>query len=230
LNDLSLPRRFLKVSRNFGLAVAVKVTYSKIRGVLFPALALPDGRVYDRRPRQVSFLIDTAEHDAATVNAVVDVIGAHDGGTWEICICERPALPPEMARLLERLRGTQPWIRIVRADATIDGTTAARWIVEQATGQFIALVAPRYALSAEAIRGLLDQMHRDPELDAAALIGTHDEPEKSSLPAAGVDCRLVMQRKSGYLASQPERWPLTAPALVRQLHEAKVRTAYVRAG
>ena len=114
MNDLSLPRRFLKVSRNFGLAVAVKVTYSKIRGVLYPALALPDGRVYDHPPRQVSFLIDTAEHDAATVNAVVDVIGAHDAGTWEICICERPAVAPEMARLLERLRGTQPWIRIVQ--------------------------------------------------------------------------------------------------------------------
>jgi hypothetical protein len=222
-----VPRRFLKVSRNFGLAIAIKVTYSKIRGMLNPAVALPDGRVYDDRPRQVSFLIDTAEHDVATLNAVVEAVGAHDDGSWEICICERPATPPGISRVLERLRGTQPWIRIVRVDVAVDSTTAARWIVEQATGQFIALVAPRYVADAEAIQRLLDRMHDDPEIDAA-LIGTHDGPETSLLPAA--NCHLAMQRKSGYLMSQPGRWPLTAPALARQLHETKVRTAYIRAG
>ncbi len=225
MNDLSLARRFLKVTRNFGLAIAVKVTYSKVRGMLYPPLALPDGRVYNHRPRHVSFLIDAAEHDAATVKALVEIVGAHDGGSSEICLCERPPLQPDMARLLDRLRGTQPWLRIVTVDAAVDGTTAAQWIVEQATGQFIALVAPRYVPDAKAIRKLLDRMQRDPPIDAAALLG---EPEEPPLPGAGADCRLAMQRKSGYLASQSGRWPLTAPALARQLHEANTQAVYIR--
>lgn len=225
LNDLSLPRRFLKVSRNFGLAIAIKVTYSKVRGMLYPALALPDGRLYNHRPRHVSFLIDAVEHDAATVNAVVEIIAAQDRGSWEICICERPSLQPDMARLLERLRGTQPWLRIVRADATVDSTTATRWLVEQATGHIIALVTPHYVPDADAVQRLLDRIQRDSEIDAATLVGMHNGPGDPP-PAA---CLLAMQRKSGYLASRPERWPLTAPALAQQLHEAKVRTADIRA-
>lgn len=229
MNDLSLPHRFLKVSRNFGLAVAVRVTYSKVRGLLYPPLALPDGRDYEHRPRQASFLIDGAEHSAATVSAVVEIISAHDG-SWEICICERRPLQPDMTRLLDRLRGTRPWLRIVRADAAADRTTAARWTVEQATGQLIALVAPCYVPDAEAIQRLLDRMQRDAEIDAAALLGTHDRPDESSVPAAGAGCRLAMQRKAAYLASQSELWPLTAPALVRQLQESKARTAYMAGG
>jgi hypothetical protein len=229
LNDLSLPSRFLKVTRNFGLAIAVKVTYSKIRGMLRPALALPDGRIYADNRRQVSLLIDAAEHDADTLNSTVEAVAANHRDGWEICICERPPVEPQVARLLERLRGTQPWIRIVTAGSAVDGATSARWIVEQATGQFIALVAPRCVADAEEIRRLLDRMHRDPKTDAAAFVGIQSAPEQPSLPAVGVSCRLAVQRKAGYLASQPERWPLTAPALARQLQEAKVRTAYIRA-
>lgn len=226
MSELSLPRRFLKVTRNFGLAVAVKVTYSKIRGMVYPPLALPDGRVYDAPPRQVTFLIDAAQHDATAVTAMVDAVAAHGGGDWEICICERPPLPSEMVNLLARLRGTQPWLRIVRADAVVDAATAARWAVEQATGQLVAVVAAHFVIDSAAIQSLLHRLQQEPEIEAAALVGANSGPER---PPSPDDCSFMMQRKSGYLACQPEQWPLTAPALARQLHEAKVRTAYVPA-
>jgi hypothetical protein len=228
LQDLSLPRRFLKVYRNFGLAIALKVTYSKVRGLLYPAMALPAGRVYDERPRQASFLIDTGEHDAATLDALVKTLEGSGAEGWEICIGERAPTEPGTARLLESLRGTHPRIRIVRVDATVDGTTASRWIVEQATGEFIALVAPGRAPDSKTIKSLLDRLHRDPEIDAAALIRMRSGTSESSLPAT--DCHLAIQRKTGYLANQPEAFPLTAPALVRRLREAKAPTAYIDAG
>ena len=76
-----------------------------------------------------------------------------------------------MASALARLRGTQPWIRIVTADESIDDATAARWTVEQATGQFVALVGPGYAPEADAIARLLVRLHNDPGIDAAVLVG-----------------------------------------------------------
>lgn len=219
MNDLSLPRRFLKVSRNFGVAIAVKVTYSKIRGMLFPALALPDGRVYRDAPRQASFLVDAAQHDAVALKALVEIISANEGGRWEICICERLPMPSAMGPLLERLRGTQPWIRIVRTDPALDGTAAAQQVVEQATGQYIVLLAPHHVPGTEAIRSLIDRMDSDPEIDAAAVIGP-DEAE----------FHLAAHRKSAYLACHSDQWPLTAPALAKRLREGIVRTAYLRAG
>ena len=79
-----------------------------------------------------------------------------------------------MARTLARIRGTQPWIRIVTTDKSVDDATAARWTVEQATGQFVALVAPGYTPDAGAITRLLARLHNDSGIDAAVLIGTEE--------------------------------------------------------
>jgi hypothetical protein len=170
----------------------------------------------------VSVLLSSAEQCAATFDAVVDAIAGRTGLDWELCICERFPVEPEMARAIMRLRGTQPWIRIVTANESVDDATAARWTVEQATGQFVALVAPGYAPEVDAIAKLVSRLHNDPRMDAAVLVGTHggsDGPQ-SSLPWA--NCRLLLQRKSRYLAALSGRWLLTAPALAKHLEEAGV--------
>lgn len=229
MNDRSPLSRFVKVSRDFGLVVAMRVAYSKVRGRLCPALALPDPPVYNAMHREVSVLLCTAEQRAATLDAVVDGLAGRGGLDWEVCICERSPVEPEMARALARFRGTQPWIRIVTTDESVDDATAARWTVEQATGQFVALVAPGYTPEANAIARLLARLYYDPGIDAAGLVatdsGSYGPP--SSVPWA--DCSLLLQRKTGYLAALPGRWPLTAPALAKNLDEVGVPTAYMAA-
>jgi hypothetical protein len=227
LNDRSPLRRFVTVSRNFGVLVAVRVASSKVRGRLRPALALPDAPVHNARQREVSFLLSTAEQGAATLEAIVDVLAGQGGLDWEICICERSPVEPEMACALARFRGTQPWIRIVTTDESIDDATAARWTVEQATGQFVAFVASGYMPEADTVARLLAKLHNDSGVDAAVLIGTDSGPDgpPSSVPRG--DCRLLLRRKSGYLAALSGRWLLTAPALAKDLDEAGVPTAYM---
>lgn len=217
-------RRFVTVTRDYGLAVALRVAYSKVRGRLCPALALPGAPIYNTRRREVSVLLGTAGQGPATLDAVVEVLAGRGGSDWEVCICERSPVAPDTARTLARIRGTQPWIRIVTSDKSIDDVTAARWTVEQATGQFVALVAPGYLLDTGAITRLLAQLHNGTGVDAAVLIGTERAP---SSPTQWAGCRLVLQRKSGYLAALPERWPLTAPALAKYLDEAGVPTVYI---
>jgi len=229
LNDRSPLRRFVTVSRDFGFVVAMRVVYSKVRGKLWPALALPDAPVYNAKHREVSVLFGTVGQDAATLNAVIQVLAARCGLDWEVCICERSPVEPQMARALARFRGTQPWIRIVTTDQSVNDATAARWTVEQATGQFVALVAPGYTPDADAIGRLLSRLHNDSGIDAAVLIGTDSSSgcPPSRIPWA--DCRLLLQRKSGYLAALPGRGVLTAPALAKDLNAAGVPTAYMTA-
>jgi hypothetical protein len=229
LNDRSPLRRFVAVYRNFGFVILMRVTYSKVRGLLWPALALPDAPVYNATHREVSVLLSTAEQDAATLDAVIEVLARQGGLGLEVCICERSPVGPEMARALARLRGMQPWIRIVTTDESVDDATAARWTVEQATGQFIALVAAGYTLEANAITGLLAMLHNDYGIDAAVLVGVDSGSDSPQSRVPWAHCRLLLQRKSGYLAALPGRWLLAASALAKDLDEAGVPTAYVAA-
>lgn len=196
----SLASRFVKVARHFGIAIAVKVTVSKIRGLLFPALALPDGFPYVDAPRQLSFLVDASQHEAATLEALVDLIAAGKAGSWEICVLARPSLRPGMGPLLRRLRGTRPWIRIVETDASVDARTAAQYVVEQATGEFVGLFHPLYVADGS-LQSLVDRLQQVPASDAAAFYETD-----------GHACAVALHRKRSYLASQFDQWPLTAPA------------------
>ena len=227
MNGRSPLHRFVTVSRGFGFVIAMRVAFSKVRGRLCPALALPDAPVHNARRREVSVLLCTVEHGAATLDAVFEGLAGRGGLDWEVCICERSPVEPEMARALVRVRGTQPWIRIVTTDESVDDATAARWTVEQATGQFVALVAPGYTPEADAIARLLARLHNDSGTDAAVLVGTDSGSDSPPSSVPWADCRLLLQRKSGYLAALPGRWPLTAPALAQDLDEAGVPTAYL---
>ena len=125
------------------------------------------------------------------------------------------------------LRGTQPWIRIVTADKSVDDATAARWTVEQSTGQFVALVATGYTPEADAIARLLAWLHNDPGIDAAVLVGTDEDFGCHPSRVESAHCRLLLLRKSGYLKALPGRWPLTAHALATVLNESGVPTPYM---
>ena len=229
MNDRSPLRRFFTVSRDFGFFIAMRVAYSKVRGRLWPALALPDVPAYNAGHRAVSVLLSTAGQAAATVDAVVEALAQRGLLDWEVCICERSPVEPEIAGALARVRGTQPWIRIVTAGEFIDDATAARWTVEQATGQFVALVAPGYTPKADAINRLLARLQNDSGIDAAVLVGTDRDLGGPSSLDASADCRLLLQRKSGYLAALGGRWHLAASVLAKELDEARVPTAYMAA-
>lgn len=222
-------RRFVTVVRDFGFVVAMRVAYSSLRGRLYPSLALQAAPLYDAPHREVSILLSTAEHGDATMNAVVEILAGRGRSDWEVCIGERAPVAPEMARALARFRGTQPWIRIVTTDRTVDDAVAARWTVEQATGQFVALVAPGYTPESDAIGRLLARLHDVPGIDAAVLCGTENGSGGSLSRVPLADCRLVLQRKAGYLAALPRRWSLSLLALVQDLELAGVPIAYIAA-
>jgi hypothetical protein len=177
----------------------------------------------------VSILVSTAEQNAVILQGLIGILAERDKLDWEICICDRSPEEPTMAHAVERLRGTQPWIRIVSTDDPVDDATAVRWTVEQATGEFVALLAPGYAPESGAISRLLARLQSDPGMDAAVLVGTETPPGSSASSAPWVSCRLLLQRKSRYLAAAGGCWVLTAPVVAKDLAEAGAPTAYIRA-
>jgi hypothetical protein len=225
LIDLSPFRLFAKVLRNFGFATAVRVAYFRVRGALFPALALPDPSVLYTRQREVSILLSAGAHRPVTLNGVVDLLADRDRLDWEVCVCARFPLEPESARALSRHRGGQPWIRIIEADEAVDDATAAQWTIEQATGRYVALLGPEYAPKLDEFVRLLSLLRNQSELDAAALVSSTSSGDASSTRSA--DCILLLQRKSSYLAAVQGRWPLTAPGAAGHLEEAGVPAGYV---
>ena len=232
MNKGSLLRRFIRVTRSFGIGVALRVTYSKVRGVLFPALALPDALDYDNPRRQLSILIATADHEAETIEAIAATLAERGGSDWEMCVCARSPMGTQMERALVRLREAKAHIHIVSADRLVDETMAARWTVEQCTGEFVALVAPHSVFDADAASRLIARLGDNPELKAAALDGTNgDAPAGDRLSRQTGECRLILQRKSEYLGiGSSARWPLAARDLAQALTKAGARVETIAVG
>ncbi len=231
MNKPSPLSRFIVASRDFGLGVAFRVAYSKVRGGVFPSLALPEPPSYDGPRRELSVLIDAGGEEVATLEAIVAAVGERHRSRWEVCVCAQPPVRPEMQEALSRLRGTRPWLRIVPADGALDAATARRWTVEQATGEFIALVAPGFGVDAEGTAKLLARLRDKPEIDAAVLIETNGGSDGApARPLQSDGCRMVLQRKSGYLTAASELWPLAAPALAKLLDQSGARIGATDAG
>jgi cellulose synthase/poly-beta-1,6-N-acetylglucosamine synthase-like glycosyltransferase len=104
----------------------------------------------------------------------------------------------------------------VSADGSVDDVTAAQWTVEQSTGEFVALVASGYIVNADAIGRLLRRLRSEPRMEAAILVEpVNDLGDLGAQPHS--DCRLLIQKKSRYLATSSGRWPLTVPAVAKTL-------------
>jgi hypothetical protein len=212
----------IRVYRNFGLATAIRVIYFRVRAMLFPTLALPDPSVPLTTPHEVSILLNSAEHDAALLDAVVDLLVGREKADWEICICARSSSQSDM-QALDRYHGNQPWIRVVITDAVIDDETAARWTIEQSTGVYVALVAPGYSPQFDAITRCVNLLYNRLDLDAVALVKTEAETEGHQVGR----CSLVLQRKSKFLEAFQGQWTIGAPAVVDALRKISAPIAYI---
>lgn len=211
MKERSPLRRFFTIARRFGAAVALVVAYEKVRGVLWPELALPDKASYDARRRELTIFLRGSDITPETLDVVVRAVIQKEGA-WEICICEHPPMAGEILRDVQRLRGSKPWIRVVAADGVVKETIATRWTAEQATGKFAMFVAPGVGPSLATITGLLACLRAAPKNDSAAAV-------ISSL--SGLACvQALVVRKSTYLSLMQGCWDISAPAVAEVLQAA----------
>jgi hypothetical protein len=209
--------RFVAVSRKFGLTVALRVAYSKVRGALLPSLRLPEAS-WTAQNRQLSVLLEATDHGLDSLHRLGDMIVTQNNLDWELCICERPAATSEMIAGLKRLRGAHPCIRIVTANNHVTDDIAARWTVEQATGQFLALIATNYVPDPRSICRLLLRLQQNSEITAVAIIDWDRADRARSI--AWEHCLMLVQRKSSYLFRGD--WQLSVTRAAKALSDRRV--------
>ena len=142
--------------RHYGGGVALRVSFAKIGARFTPVSALPGADTHRGQVRALSLLLQIAEHEAAAVQAAVDIVRDREAADWEVCIGARAPLAPEMASLIARMRGV-PGVRIVTASDTLPMETAVQWTLEQATGRFVALLLPGVVPTASGLAALLNR-------------------------------------------------------------------------
>lgn len=203
-------RRLFEVRRTYGVHVAWNVIRSKILGALRPSAALPSPPAYTAC-RRLSFLIRVEEHEPATLEAVVKAVRCARGALDVVVCAGSSTRAVEASSLASRLRGACPWIRVVSATAAVDEGTAASWTVEQATGQYVAVLARGFAPTQADFARLVETLERDCNSLAVGLFsaGDADAPRGPVL--------LLALRKSFYLAEFPLTFPMTAPVLFETL-------------
>jgi hypothetical protein len=224
-DDRSPLRLFFQVCRKFGLATGIRVVFFRLRGLVFPARALPDPMVPDGVPHQISILVSAAEQGADTLEMLAGLVAHRQRSDWELCVCAHAPLKPSTSRALARRRGTHPCFRVVEAKEGVDAATAAQWTVEQATGEMIALLGTDFTPPEDAFARLLSRLRADAACDAAVLIRQGAGSDGASVGLERAECLLFLQRKSNYLAAFDRRWALTAGDAAGTLARAAARLA-----
>lgn len=212
MGEGSLVRRFLEVTRDYGVKTAARLAVSKLRGKLAPSLALPEPPSYAGWRRDLTLLLRASQCDAATLASLADDLDA----SWEICVCDDAADATPVAALIARLRGASPYFRVISAREAPDERTAARWTVEQATGDAVAFLAPFAAVDRATLAAALSHVT---SLSHQGGVVISTRRENGAAPRE----RIYAQRKSAYLDVAQECWPLTAPDCVALARENGVR-------
>jgi hypothetical protein len=195
----------------------LRVVYFRLRGILFPALALPDPSVPIDYPHDITIILSAKDHCAELIEGVVGFLLERGREDWELCLGAQMPLTPDHAQAIARHRGARPWIRIIDAEATVATGTSAQWTIEQATGEYVALLAPNPAPRLDVLAKLLPRLRDSAECAAVAMMSTENE------------AAVVLLRKSNYLAWFHGEWALTAREAFKRLGDRKCAIAYLPA-
>jgi GT2 family glycosyltransferase len=144
-----LVQRFVDIARGAGLRVALSMAWRKAKGLR---------RAFSRR-NYLSWLVDPGERGRVSAQGcrISVIVPVHDTPpdyleeciqsviaqtyeNWELCICDDASAREDTRAALERYRGTDPRIRIVRSERNLHISRATNLAAEQASGKFLAFL------------------------------------------------------------------------------------------
>lgn len=189
-----LVRRFVEVARTGGFRLAFGMTRRKLARVLMRSLrllkafrrrmadrSLPEdlGQVHEKGCL-ISVVVPVHDTPPEWLEACIQSVVRQVYENWELCICDDASSRPETLAVLERWRGADPRIRIVRSDQNLHISRASNLAAEQATGRYLAFLDHDDALHPRALYEVAkaDIAHQDIDLlytdeDKIDLAGKH---------------------------------------------------------
>jgi GT2 family glycosyltransferase len=169
---------FRAVWRLYGPAVAFRVARASARN----SIVFRSGRLLERLrlrspaptaawrhvdPSALRVSVVTPVHDTPpdVLRRCIESVRAQSHEAWELCICDDCSGRADTQEVLTSYRGSDPRIRIVRADRQLGISGATNLAAEQATGAFIALLDHDDELHSQALAEVADAARRHPDLD-----------------------------------------------------------------
>ncbi len=144
-----LVRRFLDIAQGAGLRVALSMAWRKTAALRrrFPAgsylswIADPGerGRVLAQGCR-ISVVVPVFNTAPRYLEACIQSVLAQSYPNWELCLCDDASTREDTRAALDRHRGTDPRIRIVRTQRNLHIARAANLAAEQASGRYLAFL------------------------------------------------------------------------------------------
>lgn len=124
-----------------------------------------DWRHIDPSALRLSVVIPVHDTPAETLVQALESVRAQTHASWELCVCDDRSSLQETVDVLERYRGTDPRIRIVRADRQLGISGATNLAAEQATGDFLVLLDHDDELHPQALAEIADAARAHPDVD-----------------------------------------------------------------
>src|SRR5689334_16324936 len=161
--------RFILVTREYGLSEAIrlarKVLAKPSRPVFQSLTTIPMPISNIESDIRVSVLMPVFNTPSRILDeAIMSVIG-QTYPNWELCICDDASTSKETVQALERYRGIDPRIKIVRAPENLHIARATNLAAEFATGHFVAFLDHDDTLELDAIRWIVNAVHEKPDAD-----------------------------------------------------------------
>ena len=187
---------FRAIWRLDGPAVAFRVALQSARnsivfwsGRLLQVLHLrrptPNVAWRDIGPSALRISVVTPVHNTPpdVLRMCIESVRAQTHEAWELCMCDDCSSRVDTVEVLASYRGSDPRIRIVRAETPLGISGATNLAAEQATGAFIALLDHDDELHPQALAEIADAARNHPDLDLLYTDedkiepgGTHSEP------------------------------------------------------
>ena len=156
---------------------------------------------------RISMLLPVRDVAPEVLDRTVSSLLGQTYRDWELCICDNGSSMDATLRALERHRGSDPRIKIVRASGPVAVAAAASLAVEHATGQFVGLLARGGRFESGTVALLVRAVDARPQTDV--LCPDEDEPDRSAtwtparLRSAMFVRPLLVVRKSVFLSVGP---------------------------
>jgi len=114
---------------------------------------------------KISVIMPVYNTPSSILNEAIKSVLNQKYDNWELCICDDCSTSMETVTILNQYRGIDPRIKILRSPKNLHIAGASNFIVEQATGSFLAFLDHDDLLSCDALLEVAIAVNNDPTID-----------------------------------------------------------------
>ncbi len=167
---LHLARRFLVVARTMGLRTAIRQAKYIIAGLVSRSEIPSDSpskylRALTSSDTRISILVPVYNTPPGILEEAINSVLVQTYPNWELCLCDDCSDSRETVEVLEKYRGIDPRVKIVRSPKNLHIAGATNLAAEFATGHFVAFLDHDDTLDPNALQFVVQAIEDNADVD-----------------------------------------------------------------